>query len=218
MWRIRAALVLAVLFTFVLLVRVGWPEVVPPSQIADPESRELQEKYRKELTALGEDLDAQRFPYHFYFSRSLDIDEKRQRHADQRSIRFGRIEGHVALEITGNYYAAYSLKLMNRDQRAGQTFHDVVLPLLRVAVQQFQANPDVEGYAMEISHHVLGKVWGITIENPENLFVLLPQSSARRLLAAEDESEQRAALSEATVLLDGEPVALALGGATPPHS
>jgi hypothetical protein len=193
------------------------PQVVPAEQIADPESRELQEKCWKELTALGEDLAAQRFPYHFYFSRKLDIDEKRQRRTDQRSIRFGRFQGHLVLEITGNYYAAYSLELMDREQRAAQSFHDVVLPLLRVAVAQFQNNPDIEGYTVEISHHVFGRVWGITMENAENLFLMLPQRAARQLVQANDVTKQQGALAEAEVLLNGEPVSVALSRVAAPR-
>jgi hypothetical protein len=193
-------------------------QVVRPEQIGDPAIRELQEKYWKDLTALGEDLKAQQFPYHFYLSRKLDINEKRQRRIDQRSIQLGRFRGHLVLEITGNYYAAYSSEVMNREQRAGQSFQDVVLPILRVAVQHFQDNPDVDGYALEISHHIFGRVWGISIENAENLFLMLPQRAARRLIQATDEGELQTALSEAEVLLNGQPVSINLGVATPPRS
>ena len=155
-------------------------QVLTPAEIKDPDLRSLQQQYMNDLKLVGEDILALPLEYHFYLSRKLDLDESQQQQADQRSIRFDRYNGQTVLAVTGNYYAAYPEKI-GVDQRARSTFLNVVMPILKSEVPRFQANHQVQGYAVEISHHVLGKVMGVTVESPENLMVFLPQSGALRL-------------------------------------
>ena len=81
------------------------------------------------------------------------------RHADQRSIRFDRYNGKTVVAVTGNYYAAYPEKIAAY-QRARSTFLNVVMPILKSEVPRFQANQQVQGYALEISHHVVAEGHG----------------------------------------------------------
>ena len=92
--------------------------------------RRLQHKYLEDLKSIGSDLTDHKFPYAFYFSRRLDIDEAVQQQIDQRSIRFEKYNGAVALEITGNYYVSYSAERLDSDHRVRQTYLDVILPIL----------------------------------------------------------------------------------------
>ena len=198
----------SVLFSFVN----AYPQVLAPNEIKDPELRALQQQYLDDLKALGEDVRTIQPDYPFYLSRKLDLDEQQQKAADQRSIRFDRYKGKTVLEITGNYYAAYPADKMVLEQRAKQTFDSIVMPLLKAAVPRFQRNSDVKAYAFEISHHVIGKAMGVTMERPENLVVVLPQQAAIRLLGATDENVQQAALLQAEIYLNGDPVTLWLKG------
>src|ERR1700751_5413615 len=93
-------------------------QVVAPVEIKDPQMRSLQFKYMDDLKAIGAEINNTSFPYPFYLSRKLDLDEQQQKSADQRSIRFDQFNGHTVLAITGNYYAAYSADQINKDQRA----------------------------------------------------------------------------------------------------
>jgi hypothetical protein len=190
-------------------------QVVTPVEIKDPELRSLQEQYLDDLKRVGEDILADHFEYPFYFSPKLDLDEQQQKTSDQRSIRFDRYKGRTVLAITGNYYAAYPADKYNRDQRARSSFLSVVLPMLRAAVPRFQSNHAVQGYAVEISHHILGKVMGVSMERAENLMVFLPQNAAIRLLAAKDATAEQAALLEGQVFLNATPVTIWLSGEGP---
>jgi hypothetical protein len=192
-----------------------YAQVLSPVEIKDHELRDLQERYRDDLKKLGADVLSIPTEYSFYLSRRLDIDEQQQKVADQRSIRFDRYKGRIVIEITGNYYAAYSADKLNADQRARETFRNVVLPILKVAVPRFQSNPTVQGYAFEISHHILGKVMGVAMERPENLVVVLPQQAAIRLVAAKDENVQQSALLQGEAYLNANPVTIWLNGEGP---
>ena len=153
--------------------------------------------------------------YPFYLSRKLDLDEAKQKWADQRSIKFDRYKGKVVLEITGNYFAAYSAEKLNPDQRARETFLRIIEPILKSAVTRFQNNAGVQAYAFEISHHVLGKVGGVAMERPENLVVVIPQQAAIRLATANDGNAQQSALMQAEIFLNAKPETIWLTGEGP---
>jgi len=126
-----------------------------------------------------------------------------QKRSDQHSIRFEHFNGVTVIAISGNYYGAYSSDKFNDEQRARQTFLDVVVPILKAAVPVFQANASVQGYAVEVSHHVIGRTMGMPIERAENLMVFLPQAAAIKLVAAQSNLAQQGALLDANVLLNG---------------
>ena len=189
-------------------------QVLTPAEIKDPDLRSLQQQYINDLMVVGQDIQALPLKYHFYLNRKLDLDESQQQHADQRSIRFDRYNGQTVLAVTGNYYAAYSEKIA-AEQRARSTFLNVVMPILKSEVPRFQGNHEVQGYALEISHHVLGNVMGVMVERPENLMVFLPQSGALQLLGSRDENVQQAGLMQGQVFLNAQPVNIWLNGEGP---
>jgi hypothetical protein len=207
-------LVLCVLSLFVA--RAALAQVVSPVEIKDPALRALQQQYMDDLGQAGADILATHFDYPFYLSRKLDLDQARQQVADQTSIRFDTYSGKTVLAITGNYYAAYSAQKINPEQRARSTFLNVVMPILKAAVPRFQNNQHVQGYAVEISHHIMGKVMGVSMERPENLMVFLPRSGALKLLAAKDETAQQAALLQGQAFLNAQPISIWLNDAVLP--
>jgi hypothetical protein len=204
------------LLALILVVVAGTAlaQVLTPAEIKDPDLRSLQQEYMSDLRLVGEDIKALPIEYHFYLSRKLDLDESQQQHADQRSIRFERYNGQTVLAVTGNYYAAYPEKI-GSDQRARSTFLNVVIPILKSEVPRFQTNHQVQGYAVEISHHVLGKLMGVTVERPENLMVYLPQSGALQLIGSRDETAQQAGLMQGQIFVNAQPITIWLNGEGP---
>src|SRR5271157_6246546 len=189
--------------------------VVAPSQIADPGARALQEKYVGSLELVAQKLKARSFPFRFCLG-PVGNDAVGQPCLDQHSIRIGRLNAENLVEITGVYYASYSRKRMDANQRAQQTFRTVVLPILQVAVAQLQDNPEVQGYAIEVSHYVRGKVLGVSVEAPENLAIVLPSAAAKKLLGSTDVREQQTSLQEGGVFLNAQPFSLDLSSSTTP--
>jgi hypothetical protein len=194
------------------VVSVARAQVLPPNEIQDPELRALQERNMDNLKQLGAAILALPTDYPFYLSRKLDLDKDKQKWADQRSIQFDRYKDKVVLKITGNYFAAYSAAAMNSDQRARQTFLQIVLPILQAAVPQFEKNSGMQAYALEISHHVLGKVGGVSVERPENVVVIMPQAAATRMVEAKDDTVRQAALMQGEVFVNAKPATIWLNG------
>jgi hypothetical protein len=205
---------------FGLIVGVLWAscavaQVLSPMEMKDPAMRRLQQRYLKELQAVSSELNQHRFPYPFYFSRKLDLDETAQKQSDQRSIRFELYNNRKALEITGNYYASYSDERVDADHRLRQTYIAVILPILQAVVPHLQSAPEIEVFAIEVSHHVRRKVMGMNSEYPENLVVVVPRELASRVVGAHDLFEQQTLMLDAEVYHSGEPAVLWLAGEKP---
>jgi hypothetical protein len=198
-----------------LLALAARAQVITIYEIKDPAARLLQERYLPQLNEIGTALQAHKFPYPFYFSRRLDIDEKGQQKLDQRSIRFEKFNGRMVLEITGNYYAAYADALMDRRARTRKTYEDVVLPLLKTTVPRFPPADDFAGFAIEVSYHVRRNVMNVQTENPENLTFIVTRAAAHHLVSAANEEQEQAALLESELYVDAEPFVLWLKGEPP---
>ena len=206
--RVTRVVVRVLLFSTLLLAVSAPAQVLAPEEIRDPNLRQLQKKYFTELKRITEAAAAHSFPYHFYFSRALDLTEKDQRSNDQRSVQFDRYRDKTVLKITGNYFAAYSAELMKPEERARQTYQDVILPLLRAAAPALEKADEPQAFAFEISHHVRKKVLGVSSEGIENVVLILPKASAQRLVAATGPAAQQAAVLEGEVFLNAAPIAL----------
>jgi hypothetical protein len=203
------------LLCFAFVIPVVRAQVLPANEIQDPQLRALQERNMDDLKAVGAAILALPTDYPFYLSRKLDLDQSKQKWADQRSIQFDNYKDQVVLKITGNYFAAYSSEKMNSDQRARETFLRIVLPILQIAVPRFRNNASVQAYALEISHHVVGTMKAVTVERPENVVVILPQAAAARLVDAADDSARQAALLKGEVFVNAKPATIWLSADGP---
>ena len=201
MQRIRNFITVVVL---VAAARIGSAQVVSPPEIRDPEMRELQQKHMADLKAAAQGISSHSFPYRLYFGRTLDLDETEQPRRDQRSVRFDKFRGLTVVEITANYYASYSAELMQKGDRARRTLDEVIVPMLKAAIPATIREEKVQGFAIEISHHVRKKVLGVSTENPENVAFILPRRAAERLMAAITDGEREAALMEGMLFVDRE--------------
>ena len=192
------------------LTRLSAGQALTPAEIKQPQMRALQEKYFQQLQTVGAEVQGHIFPYSFYFSRVLDLELSQQEHADQRSLRFDNYSGMTVVELTGNYFASYSSDMVDKSHRALRTFQDVMLPVVEIAMAELKDNPDVEGFAMEISHHVRGKAMGMSMERPENLVLVLSKNAALRLVNAKTENDRQAAILDGQFFINGEPFILYL--------
>jgi hypothetical protein len=190
-------------------------QVMTPMELSDPNTQQLQQRHLKTLMAIGTEIEAHKFPYPFYFSRVLDVDLSKMQVADQRSIRFDIYKGQTVLEITGNYYAAYSADRMDSYARLKETFQSVVMPMLQVEVPHFPDDSEFSAFAVEVSHHVRQKVMGVISEHPENVTVIIPVPVAQQLVDAKTDDQKQSAVLEAKVFLNGEPYLLWLQEGAP---
>jgi hypothetical protein len=213
----RALGKLALPLLVMALSATGFAQVMLPMELPDPTAQHLQQRYLKALMAIGGEVEAHKFPYPFYFTRVLDVDQEKLQTADQRSIRFDIYKGQTVLEITGNYYAAYSAEMMSSEARVKETFREVILPILTIEAAHFPDESSFANFAIEISHHVRQKLMGVNSERPENVMLLISVPVAQRLVDAKTDGEKQAAVLDAKLFLNGEPYSLWLQDGPPPE-
>ncbi len=190
-------------------------QVVMPMELSDPKTQRLQQRHLQTLMAIGAEIEGHKFPYPFYFSRVLDVDLAKIDLVDQRSIRFEVYKGQTVLEITGNYYAAYSADRMDSYARLKETFTRVIMPLLQAEVPHFPDDSEFSAFAIEVSHHVRQKVMGVSSEVPENVTVIVPVLVAQKFVDAKTDDQRQAAILEAQIFLNGQPYSLWLREGAP---
>jgi len=170
--------------------------------------RVLQERHFPELKAAAVEITSHSYPYRFYLSRTLDVTEHKEQQTDQRAIRFSKFQRQIVVQVTGNYFASYSGRLMDRTERVKRTYLDVMLPIISAIAPRLTSEPKVAAYAIEISHHVRKDVLGVTVESIENLAVIVPRSMAERAAAGRDVVDQITTLRASSVYMDGNLVSL----------
>src|SRR5205814_363066 len=184
---------------------VGRAQVVPPTQIKDPQLRALQSKHLSALTAAAAEIAAHNYPAKFYLTRELDLRGSDLKSADQRSIEFTMLEKQSSLMLRGNYSAVYATTMPTRD-RVSRTYLDVVVPILNAIVPRLKDASEMESVAIQVSHHVR-KVAVVTIDRFENLSFVVPRATAAKIIETHDPDQQLTALSGAVVYADGHVVA-----------
>ena len=191
-----------------LLIGSAAAQVLSPAEILDPDMRALQERHFPELKAAAVEITSHSYPYRFYLSRTLDVTEHKEQQSDQRAIRFSQFQRQIVVQVTGNYFASYSGRLMDRTERVKRTYLDVMMPIVSAIAPRLAGEPKVAAYAIEISHHVRKDVLGVTVENLENLAVIVPRSVAEKAAAGLDVVDQITALRASAVYVDGSLVSL----------
>lgn len=201
--RIRSAILFAL-----GLAGIVSAQVLAPAEITDPYLRGLQQTHLDELHTMTAAIAKHEFPFHFSFSRKLDLSEKEQARSDQRSIQFDKFQNQTVLKVTGNYFAAYPAERMTSEERIRRTCNDVMVPIIDAAAAALARADVPDAFALEISHHVIRKVMGQQTEIFENAVLILPKASAMRLLEAHDEAGRIAALQDGVAYLNGSPIAI----------
>ena len=203
------------LLACLLITASALAQVLLPEEIQEAGPHRLQTKYLGELRAIGVQVETHEFPFKFYFSRALDISEKDQLKADQRSIRFDRFQGYTVLAMSGNYFAAYSAEFVDKNGRAKQTLQNVILPMMQISVPYFVNDDTFDGFAIEVSQHVRRKTMGLSSEGAENVMCYFPRAAAQHLANAKTPDALQAALLESKIYVDAEPFNLWLNGDRP---
>lgn len=163
----------------------------------------LNNQFATGLKSLTGAVQAHNFPYRFRLTPTVES-QQQPRNRSEYPIRFGKFDEKVMLEISGVYDVAYSSQRTNAQQRMSQTFRDVVLPILRLVIEQFRDNEHVQAYAFEVSEHVRGRVLGVLVEGAENIAWVLPRDLADKLIATNSERERQALISAAQLFLNAE--------------
>ena len=130
------------------------------------------------LKQLGAAILAMPTDYPFYLSRKLDLDKDKQSGpTSARSSSIGtKIRSYSRLLATTLLPTLPHNEL--RPEGAANFPADCSAHPAGGRARNSRRTPAIQAYALEISHHVLGKVGGVAVERPENVVVIIPQAAA----------------------------------------
>lgn len=184
---------------------------VSPGEIANPNLKAAEQEYLPQLRSLQHAIGEARFPLPFILTRYVGKDPDRQASLDTRGLEFVYFQNRMLLKTSGFYSAAYNSDELTANQRAGRTVQEVVIPILRLMVQQVPPDMECDGIGFEIAYHVRAARRNSDFEGREILAVVLDRADAFALAAESANAQRQAILNRSTVYLDGEPLGLALG-------
>ena len=188
---------------------------VSPAEILNPELKLAEAKYLPQLMELNREIAGTKFPYSFVLSRYVGLDPARQAEADSRGLEFVRFHDRVVLKVTGNYNAAYNADMLTQNERAGRTFQDVVVPILRLATQKIPPDVACDGIGFEISYHARTPNKNYDYEGKEILVVVFDKADAFRFSQSGDASQQQDILNRSEIYLNGSDFGLVPGAKDP---
>jgi hypothetical protein len=188
---------------------------VSPAEILNPRLKAAERKYLPQLESLHQAISETKFPLPFMLARYVDADPGDAAALDSRGLEFVYFRDQMLLKISGIYKAAFNGDQLTQNQRADRTFQEVVVPILRLVVQQIPADVDCGGIGFEIAYHVRTPNKNYDYEGKEILVVVFNRDDAFAYLQAAGEEQRQGILNRSAIFVSGKSFGLALGGRDP---
>lgn len=183
---------------------------VSPAEILNPDLKALEESYFPQLKTLNQSIAKTKFPFPFYLNRFVGLDPAQQAATDSRGLEFVRFQDRVILKITGNYNAAYDAKRLTKNERAGRTFRDVIMPILPLIAAEIPQDVTCDGIGFEVSYHTRTGERNYDYEGKEILVVVVDRTDAFVLAQAASDPARQEILNRSMVYLNGGEFGLSL--------
>lgn len=198
-------------FAIVLVAASSAFAQVSPGEIANPKLKAAEETYLPQLRSLQHAINDTQFPLPFVLTRYVGLDPSRQTSLDTRGIEFVYFQNRVLLKTSGFYATAFNAEQLTANERAGRTFQEVVIPILRLIAREIPPDVNCDGIAFEIAYHARSPHKNSDFEGREILAVVLDRADAFAYLSQPGNEAQQAILNRSEIYLDAQPLALALG-------
>ena len=188
---------------------------VSPAEIVSPELKAAEAQYLPQLKQISHSITLTKFPFSFFLSRYVGLDPAKQAEADSRGLEFVKFHDRVVLKVTGNYNAAYNAARVTQNERASRTFHEVIIPIVRLVTDQIPKDAACDAIGFEISYHSRTGTGDYDYEGKEILVVVFEKNDAFAFALATDDSNRQEILNRSEVYLNGAEYGLSLSGPDP---
>lgn len=184
---------------------------VSPVEVLNPKLKADEAQYFPQLRSLQQSIAVTRFPFPFRSARYPNEKHGQRAASDPNGIEFVYFEGREILKISGIYQAAFNAALLSKNERASQTFRDVVVPILRLVRQQIPTNVDCDGIGFEIIYNTRDANSAYDYEGREVLTVVFDREDAFSYADATGDAQRQQILNRSDIFVDGKEFGLAPG-------
>lgn len=188
---------------------------VSPDAVLNPRLKADEAKYLPQLRSLQQSIAATKFPYPFRLARYANAKPGRRAAFDPNGIEFVYFEGREVLKISGIYQAAFNVNKLSRNERASQTFQDVIAPILQLVGRQIPVNVDCDAIGFEIVYNTRDATNAYDYEGQEVLTAVFDRMDAFSYAKASGNAERQRILNRSDIFVNGEEFGLALGQRAP---
>jgi hypothetical protein len=185
---------------------------VSPAEILNPRAKAAEERCLPQIQALKGTIGESRFPFEFRLARYLHAKPGQRAALDSDGIEFVAFQHRTVLKISGIYKAAFNPSQLSENQRAGQTFQEVIVPILRLAEEQIPQSVDYDAIGFEIIYDTRDADASYDYEGKEVLSVVINRDDAFKYAGAIGDKERQALLNRSEIFVNGERFGLVLGG------
>ncbi|HYA89220.1 MAG TPA: hypothetical protein VEF54_00200 [archaeon] len=199
--------------TFLLATPTAFGQV-SPMEIKSPKLKTVEDKYLPQLESLHKAISTASFPFPFLLTRYVTSDPDRPGF-DSRGLEFVNFQGQIVMKTSGIYRAAYDAGRFTQNERAVRTFREVIVPVLRLIVQEFPSDIDCDAIGFEISYHARAPAKSFEYEGKEILVVVLSRADAFGLPNQTDDQGRQAILNRSSIYVNGKDFGLSLAGPKP---
>lgn len=184
---------------------------VSPTEISNPKLKSAEQEYLPQLQSLQHAIAKAEFPLPFILTRYVGVDPARQASLDTRGLEFVYFQDRMLLKTSGFYTAAFNSDQLSENERASRTFQEVIVPILRLIVQEIPPDVSCDGIGFEIAYHVRSGRNSSDFEGREILAVVLDRADAFAFLSEPGNEQRQAILNRSGIYLDAKLFGLALG-------
>jgi hypothetical protein len=188
---------------------------VSPDEVLNPRAKAAEEKYFQQLQSLHQSIGAARFAFPFRLARYLNAKQGQRAALDSSGLEFVNFQSRVVLKISGIYNATFDVGQMSRNQRAGQTFQEAVVPILRLVTKDIPRTTDFDCIGFEIIYGTRENSDNYDLEGKESLTVVFNRDDAFKYANTTEIAERQKILNRSDIFLNGEDFGLALGQRDP---
>lgn len=188
---------------------------VSPAEIANPKLRAAEAANLSQLQAMHHSISTVKFSHAFVLTRYVGVDPDRQASLDTRGLEFVNFQNRMLLKTSGFYSAAYDSSQVTQNERAGRTFQEVIVPVLRIIVDVLPPEVECDGIGFEIAYHVRPRGKNSNYEGREILAVVFSRADSLALLNEPGNDKRQEILNRSEIYVDGNQFGLALGQKEP---
>jgi hypothetical protein len=188
---------------------------VSPDEILNPRAKADEEKYILQLQSLHQSISAAKFASPFRLARYVNAKPGQQGASDSSGLEFVYFQDRVVLKISGVYSGVFNAGKVSRNQRAGQTFQEAVVPVLRLVAQQIPPTADFDAIGFEIIYGTRENSDSFDLEGKESLTVIFNRNDAFSYAKTSEIAARQKILNRSDIFVNGEDFGLALGQRDP---
>lgn len=208
------ALRVALVGMLLMAMRPGFGQV-SPDEILNPRAKAAEEEFLPQLQSLQQSIAAARFPFHFALARYLHAKPGQRAALDANGMEFVYFQDRVVLKISGVYKAAFNATQLSRNERAGRTFQEAVVPILQLVAQKIPKSADYDAIGFEVIYDTRDADKSYEFEGKEVLTLVLSRDDAFTYAGTPGVAERQKLLNRSDIFVNGEEFGLALGKREP---